>query len=309
MPEPVALTLPVTPPFDFRLTLAFLSGFPPMQGEQATGGELRKATRLDGQTVGLVVRAGAEGLDVTLHPERALESAQVQALRERITFFLAADVNLNTFYGLGAKDEAFQPVLRELRGFHQPRFLTPFEAACWAILTQRQPLAQARRMKRALSDARGGEWEGHPAFPEPADLAGLGEDDFRALIPNGRRARALHAVTRAFQGVQTADLAAAPYGEVREWLLGLHGIGEWSALFILLRGLGRIERLHVNDPDSADPDSAFLNELLKAARPVYGDLTAPELWMLADRYGDQQGQWAIHLRSRSALIPGKEGAV
>lgn len=297
----VSLPLPVTAPFDFGLTVAFLNGFPPMQGEQATAGELRKATRLDGQTVGFVVRQDGLGLGVTLYPERALDDAQVQALRERIAFFLAADVDLKPFCALAGRDDAFRPVLEELHGFHQPRFVTPFEAACWAVLTQRLPLARGRHIKRALSDAHGGEWEGYPAFPEPADLAGLGEPDFQALIPNDRKARALHAVTRAFQGVQTADLAAAPYDEVREWLLSILGIGEWSALFILLRGLGRTERVRV-----AGPDSAFLKELLKAARPVYGDLTPQQLWQIADGYGDQQGQWAIYLRSRPALIPRQE---
>lgn len=301
MCEDVSLTLPVTPPFEFGLTLAFLNGFPPTHGEQGTGGELRKATRQGGQTVGFVVREGAGGLVVTLHPERPLDAAQVRALRERIAFFLAVDVDLQPFYGLAGRDETFRPVLKTLHGFHQPRFLTPFEAACWAVLTQRQPLAQARRMKRTLSDAHGGGWEGRPAFPEPTDLAALDGGDFRALIPNDRRARALHAVTRAFQGMQTADLVAAPYDAVRDWLLSIHGIGEWSALFILLRGLGRTERLRVNAPDSA-----LLKELLRAARPVYGDLTPEQLWQIADGYGEQQGQWAIHLRSRSALIPDRE---
>ncbi|GHF59438.1 DNA-3-methyladenine glycosylase II [Deinococcus metalli] len=295
-----AATLPVTPPFNFGLTLAFLNGFPPMQGEQGTGGELRKATRLAGQTVGFVVRAADGELDVTLHPERTLDAGQVQALHERIAFFLGTDVELDAFYALAEKDTALRPVLRDIYGFHQPRFLTPFEAACWAILTQRQPLAQARHMKLALADAHGGAWDGLPAFPEPADLAELNAAAFQALVPNERKARALHAVTRAFQGVSTADLAAAPYGEVREWLLGIHGIGEWSALFVLLRGLGRTERKDLS------PDSPLMKELLRAARPVYGELTPQDLLTIADGYGEQRGQWAISLRSRAALVPHEE---
>ena len=55
-----ARLLPVTAPFDLRLTLAFLNRFPPAQGEQEKDGELWKATRLSGQTVGFVVQQ--EGL-------------------------------------------------------------------------------------------------------------------------------------------------------------------------------------------------------------------------------------------------------
>ena len=63
-----------------------------------------------------------------------------------------------------------------------------------------------------------------------------------------------------------------------------------------MRGLGRIENTVVQDRESA-----FLKELLKAAKTVYGDLTPEELWKLAAKYGDQQGQWAIYLRSVHAL--------
>lgn len=50
-----------------------------------------------------------------------------------------------------------------------------------------------------------------------------------------------------------------------------------------------------------DKESAFLKELLRAARPIYGDLSPQELWQMAGRYAEQQGQWAIYLRSCSAL--------
>jgi DNA-3-methyladenine glycosylase II len=70
---------------------------------------------------------------------------------------------------------------------------------------------------------------------------------------------------------------------------------------VLLRGLGRVESV-LQQPD----DSPLTRELLKAARPVYGELTPMQLWERACWYGAQQGQWAIYLRSRVALIGQKE---
>lgn len=290
--------LPITPPFDFRHTLTFLSGFAPAQGEQTTDGELRRATRVGGQTVGFVVRQDGAELEVTLHPERPLSPQDEAALRARIAFFLATEVDLRPFYALPEQDQAFRPVIQAIHGFHQPRFLAPFEAACWAVITQRLPGTQARRIKRALSERCGEPWEGLPAFPEPTDLAGLSEADLHGILLTERKARAVAGLALAFQGVTTAELVSRPYQEVRAWLLGLYGIGPWSALFIMLRGLGRVERL--------DLDGPLLNELQKAAQPVYGDRTPAELRRMAERYGDQQGQWAIYLRSRGALTPDKE---
>ena len=136
-----------------------------------------------------------------------------------------------------------------------------------------------------------------PAFPEPSDLAGLTEADLLTLLPNERKVRALVGLTQAFAGVSTADLMARPTDEVQDWLLGLYGIGAWSALFILVRGLGRYELL----ADVQD-DSPFLKELLNAARPVYGELTLAQLRDKFRSYGEQAGYWGIYLRSRTALI-------
>lgn len=285
-------------PFDFRLTLAFLNGFTPMQGEQQLAGELRKATRQSGQTVGFVVRQEGENLNCDFFPERPLEPAEEQDLLERISFFLALEVDLSPFYRLAAHDQPFKPVLNTLYGFHQPRFLTPFEVACWAVIHQRLPLAYARKIKKSLAEQFGGEWKGLNAFPEPCDMAQLTTKDFLNFVPNERKARALVEVTAAFQGVTTQELSRKPYAEVRNWLRGIYGIGEWSALFILVRGLGRGENIQVQDKESA-----FLKELLKAARPIYGELTSRQLWELAEQYGDQQGQWAIYLRSLAAVTP------
>lgn len=288
--------LQVKEPFDFNLTLSFLNGFPPMQGEQGLQHELRKATRIGGQTVGFVIRQEEGGLVCDLHPERPLTPVEEQAVLERLSFFLGLEVDLKPFYALAAQDAPFTPVLHDLHGFHQPRFLTPFEVACWAVIHQRIPLAHARKVKQAIYAQYGGVWDGLPAFPEAHELAHLTETDFFKLVPNERKARALTEIVTAFQGVTTRELVEKPYDEVRGWLRGIYGIGEWSSLFILVRGLGRIENIVVQDKESA-----FLKEMLKAARPVYGELTPEQLWQKAAQYGEQQGQWAIYLRSVHAL--------
>jgi len=73
---------------------------------------------------------------------------------------------------------------------------------------------------------------------------------------------------------------------VRDQLLGLPGIGPWSATFVLIRGLGRMEH--------APPDK----ELLRAATRVYGHTgDEHELARLAAPYGPWQGYWAHYLRA------------
>jgi len=72
---------------------------------------------------------------------------------------------------------------------------------------------------------------------------------------------------------------------VRECLLSFPGIGPWSAGFIMIRGLGRTERMA--------PDK----EALRAASRVYDHpVSEAEFAATAARYGKWQGYWGHYLR-------------
>ncbi|MFC4454817.1 hypothetical protein [Deinococcus sonorensis] len=289
------------PPFDFAQTLGFLRGFTPTSGEQALGEQtLSKAVRLQGRTVAFHVRSvgtvDAPDLACELSADQPLTSHQERLALERVRFFLSLDEDLRSFYRLARQDEAFQPLLRRLYGYHQVKFLTPFENACWAVLTQRTPAPVARAAKRRLVEAYGGSvttahgrlW----AFPEPADLADVGAPDLGALVGNARKGEALAAVTNAFLQVDKGWLRSAPSAEVHAWLLGIRGLGPWSAAFVLLRGLGRMDSVLLDDPQTV-----LARELLAAATRVYGPVSVQVLQARAEAYGVWQGYWAHYLRA------------
>jgi DNA-3-methyladenine glycosylase II len=81
-------------------------------------------------------------------------------------------------------------------------------------------------------------------------------------------------------------LRAGDYDAVEAWLRAIPGIGAWSAAFVLIRGLGRMERIAPNEP------------LLKAAAHAYGEPITPARFQeLAARYGETAGYWAFYLRT------------
>jgi DNA-3-methyladenine glycosylase II len=293
-------TLQAAPPFDFGHSLAFLSEFTPMAGEQTVGTHaLTKALRVGGQTVVFRVEAAgatdAPALTYRLTSDRPIGEQVHQAVADRIGFFLSLADDLGPFYALGRADPDFAPLIEQMYGYHQVKFLTPFENACWAMLTQRSALALSRRMKQALVERFGGrlEVEGveYFAFPEPADLAQVDPAELVAAIHNERRADYLAGAAAAFSRVDEAFLRTAPVAEVEAWLRGIKGIGTWSASFVLVRGLGRMEWLPVGEP-----------HLQEAASRVYGHgraLTEVDVRAIADRYGPWQGYWAHYLRAGS----------
>jgi DNA-3-methyladenine glycosylase II len=291
-------TLTPTPPFDFEKSLDFLGFFAPMEGEQALAGRaLSKAVLLEGQIVVFQVAASgsveAPRLDYTLRSDRPIGDATRRAAEDRIAFFLSLDDDLRPFYAIGLDDPPFAALVRRLYGYHQVKFLTPFENACWAVLTQRNPIPIAKQVKQAIVDRYGASLElagqRYGAFPEAARLFEAGPEELLELVGNRRRAEYLHAVAMAFAGADEAWLCAAPYAEVEAWLREIKGLGAWSAAFVLLRGLGRMERLPVGEA-----------RLAEAASKVYGrKLDDGEIEAVASRYGAWRGYWAHYLRVAS----------
>ncbi|WP_216328977.1 DNA-3-methyladenine glycosylase family protein [Deinococcus aestuarii] len=289
------------PPFDFAQTLGFLGGFPPTHGEQQLGARsLTKAVRIYGQTVGFdlhpVGTVEAPELTCELFADGPLRPGVEEAALERVRFFLSLDEDLNPFYALAQRDAPFQKVLRHLYGYHQVKFLTPFENACWAVLTQRTPGEVARAMKRRLVETYGGSVQTPSgplwAFPEPADLADITAAQLAALLGNPRKGEYLNAVVRASLQVEENWLRQGPYDEVKAWLRGIRGLGEWSTTFVLLRGLGRMEGAVLDSQGSL-----FTREMMRSAARVYGPLGFEALRAHAHYYGDWQGYWAHYLRA------------
>ena len=158
------------------------------------------------------------------------------------------------------------------------------------MLTQRNPIPIAKTIKQALSERYGASLEvagqRYWAFPNAARLAEADPAELLELTRNQRRAEYLRAVATAFSGADELWLRAAPYAEVEAWLRDIKGLGAWSAVFVMLRGLGRLEQLPVGE--------ARLGE---AASRVYGcALSDAELVAIADRYGAWKGYWAHYLR-------------
>ncbi len=280
-------------PFSFERSLAFINGFAPAYGEQRVEKQLlTKAIMMDGYTVAFQLTDKSEPdkprLEYQLYSEQPLPDIVQRKVADRIAFFLSLDDDLTPFYALAEHDTHFVPILKRLYGLHHVKFLTLCEAACWAILSQHQPIPVSRKLKQKLTEAFGDQisvgGQTYWAFPEWDRLLGLSVNDLMALINNERRATYLYNAIHALSGVDETWLRTAPYAEADAWLRKIKGIGEWSAVFILLRALGRMEHLLLN-----------MKPFLEILPKVYGpDATMAEL---ADYYGEYVGYWSVYLRA------------
>jgi len=289
--------IPAKQPFDFRKSLVFARAFSPAQGEQRIDGDvLHKAFEIDGACVLVSVSGAPDGVYVTLDADVTLTDEQQIAICDRVAFYLSLNDELQVFYQRAESDRAFAPLLDRGYGFHQVKFASPFEAACWSILTQRMAIPIARRVKDRIVERFGTsivrDGVSYRAFPSPARLSICSDADLLAAGVQERRLRYLRSAIDAFTEVCESELRSAPLAEVEAWLRKINGIGEWSSQLILLRGLGRMETLGVGD------------SLLEAARAVYGPVSTATMNTLAELYGEYAGYWLFYLKAVPALTSG-----
>jgi DNA-3-methyladenine glycosylase II len=275
-------------PFAFDLSLRFLAGFPATAGEQRIeDGVLAKAFRVAGTTLLARVAADGPSLRVEASASGSVPAEARAALADRLRFWLGLDDDLTPFYALADGDPPFAAVVAGLHGYHQVKFPSPTEIVCWSILVQRTQTRVAQAMKRRIVEAfPENEVDGTWAFPDLDQLAGLD----LAVIGHDRKAGYLAGAVAALAPVDEAFLRSGPYDDVKAFLLDIPGIGPWSALFVLIRGLGRMDEVPLD------------KEGLRSAGAVYGPervRSQADLERLAARYGPWRGYWAHYLRAHA----------
>lgn len=290
----------MTQPFDLAQTLRVL----------AVSTSVRDVLRAepDGGLTG-ALGLGEQAIVYTLAPEPAGELAltltgalawtddAIRAAVAMVDHFLALTEDLTPFYALASQDAAFAPVVASFHGYHPTRFPSPFEAACWAILTQHNHMSIAGKMKRDLTHALGSAVtvgdDTYAVFPTAGQLAAASPELLLVTIKNEQRAMYLYGLAHAFRDADPRLLTDAPYAEAEAWLRTIPGIGPWSAQFTLLRGVGRTD-----GPVTVDAP------LLRAMVEVYGhDLVTDtaQAKRLAESYRPHHAHWAHYLRVHSWL--------
>jgi len=105
------------------------------------------------------------------------------------------------------------------------------------------------------------------------------------FVPNKRKKEYLSEVTEAFSKVDEKWLRTAPYNEVHDWLTDIKGIGNWSANFIMIRGLGRMEELSNIEPQLA-------SDVARIYAGKNEQISNDEVCRIAEKYGEWKGYWA-----------------
>ena len=288
--------LAAVPPYSLPASLAAMSGFRPSAGDQSIMvNRVRKGlAHPDEPRAAVVVEVserddGRPGVRLDVHSEHPLSVAGAEQLERRVGGWLSLGDDLRPLLALAADDPPVAELLPHVAGLHQVRFSSLAEGATYFALTQRstQWFATARKARIASELGRRVTFEGetYVAFPGLAELVGLGADGLFAFAGNAQRALRLNEVLAGVAGLDESALRTAPYEEARAMLLGVRGIGAFTANAILLRVLGR--------PDDVPLE---MTQFSSVTAEIYGS-AAPTPAELRARYGPYVGWWAYLCRT------------
>jgi len=247
----IASTFYLSParPFRLDLTVWTLRRRADNAIDQWDGTTYRRALVLGGEAVEITVAQCGPASEPRLRVNTPGVSPKPQAKREivrALRHLLGFHIDLAPFYRLAHRDAVLGPLARRFRGMKPPRFPSLFETCLNAIACQQVTLTLGIQLCNRLSACRGmavvGEHGVLHAFPRPEELMDESPDMFRQLGFSRQKGRAIIELARAIAcgSVDMATLSTLPDDAAVDRLNTLRGIGRWTAEYVLLRGLGRL---------------------------------------------------------------------
>jgi DNA-3-methyladenine glycosylase II len=257
------LELRPRPPFRLDLTVWALRRRVQNAIDTWDGHTYRRALLVDGAPLDVAVTqvgaASAPRLEVVLEGRYKPRSAETAA-RSTLARLLGIHLDLSGFYTRAASDPALNELAERYRGLKPPRFPTVFECLLNAVACQQLSIAAGLTILSRLAAAAGAPIGPLHAFPTPTDVLGLPRSGLRTLGFSERKAETILELARAAATgeLELETLAQLDDVAVIEALVRHPGIGRWSADYVLLRGLGRLNIFPQSDVGALNGLRSFL---------------------------------------------------
>ncbi|HET7269739.1 MAG TPA: AlkA N-terminal domain-containing protein [Rubrobacter sp.] len=282
----ISLRLPFRTPFDANYLLRFLGGRAVRGVEAFDGKTYRRTLRLPHGAGIVALSDGGDHVRCVLKLEN-LRDLGTAVQRSRALLDLDADpVAVSDVLGA---DGILGALVQRSPGRRVPRSVDGSELAVRAVLGQQVSVAGARTLTGRLVASRGeslpeslaGDDELTHLFPEPEAVAEAAPEDL--AVPAARR-ESLRGLARALAGGGIMLDPGSDREEAERRLLGLQGIGPWTASYIAMRALG--------DPDAFLPtDLGVRLAISRLAGDRAGVVALAERWRPWRAYATQH-LWA-----------------
>jgi DNA-3-methyladenine glycosylase II len=257
------------PPFLLDLTVWALRRRPENAVDRWDGRTYRRILMIEGQAVEVAVRqsGGQEEpqLEVDLTGSR-LTLRQEELAKVSLERMLGAQKDLKPFYRLATGDPRLQPLVEGFRGLKPPQFPTVFEAVANGIACQQLSLLVGilllGRLAHKVGVLSADSKDALHAFPDPTDFSGVKAQSLKSLGFSASKSQALLDVSSAIRDrrLNPESLFQLDNQVALERLVRLRGVGRWTAEYVLLRGLGRLDIFPGDDVGARKKLAQFLRK-------------------------------------------------
>ncbi|TMV44217.1 DNA-3-methyladenine glycosylase [Paenibacillus mesophilus] len=250
------LTLVVREPFSFSENMSYLSRASNECLFHTRDGRVYKAIPLEQETP--VVEISVDGhpaIKVRFLGDTAPARKWVRAAVARyVRDWFDLDTDLAPFYEMAETDPLLQRAVRQFHGLRNMGIPDLFEAISWGIIGQQINLAFAYTLKRRLVETFGRqvvcEGETYWIFPNPHEIAALTVENMDVLRMTVKKCEYLIGVARLItEGKLSKELLsnAGDYKKAEKLLVGIRGIGPWTANYVLMRCLRMPSAFPIDD--------------------------------------------------------------
>ncbi len=217
--------------------------------ERVEGTRIFKALATPDGPLVLEVAFEGQGAWCRVHPDAKLSREGAAFVQGAALRMQGLEGDVAAFESRMGRGNALMPLLARRRGMRLPLTATAFDGLCWAIIGQQINIAFAAALRREILDLAGekiGDMRTHPSAERVANVAAT---DLTARRYSRSKAQYLIGAAEAVaKGALDVDAMGTGSAVAAERVLkGIHGIGTWTARYMLLRGAGFADCAPVGD--------------------------------------------------------------
>ena len=230
--------------FDFSQCLKFLARSPLEPCHVVENNNLYKVENFNCKPVLMKIRGHSNNtIYIDFLTPRPKKSIRAQVAKY-VWHWFDLDTDLRPFYRMAAKDPVLKNVAKDLYGLRILTIPDLFEAICWAIIGQQINLTFAYTLKKRLvenfGDSCSFENRQFYLFPTPQIVSRLTVADLKGLQFTGKKSEyIIELAEKMANGELTKNslLDLDDFEAARKALMGLYGVGQWTADYVSLRCL------------------------------------------------------------------------
>jgi DNA-3-methyladenine glycosylase II len=251
------IVLHAKPPFRLDFTVWALRRRERNAIDRWNGEQYERIASVGNKPIRLVVTQQLSGdtptLNVIVESPRKLGDRALDEVNHLVCKMLGLATDLDPFYALAGDQSFLKPLVQRFSGVKPPRFPSLFEGLVNAVACQQVTLDLGITLLNRLSERFGMKIDDRGislyAFPSATDLVHASEESIKELGFSRQKARAIKELAlHAGDGTLDLDnLEGVSNEDAVACLSSIRGIGRWSAEYVLLRGLGRLDTFPGDD--------------------------------------------------------------